>query len=83
MHCMCILVAWGCLLRCLRRQVGWQGRGEVSGGPEPIFDLLTIGTSGQCLNTCSNVPDSSFDEIRARARAASRQRNLSTEGLKI
>ena len=83
MHCMCIRVTLLLLLRCLRRQVRVQGRSEVSGGPEPIFDLLTIGTSGQCLNTCSNVPDSSFDEIRARARAATRQRNLSSQGPRI
>ena len=41
MHCMCIRVVVRLLLRCLRRQVRVQGRCEVSGGPEPIFDLLT------------------------------------------
>ena len=34
-------------------------RGEVSGGPEPTFVILTIGTSAECLNSCSIEPDRS------------------------
>ena len=42
---------------------------EVSlGSPEPTFDLLTIGTSGECLNACYFEPHCPFLVQLARSR---------------
>ena len=62
MHCMCKEGPWTLFGSvCVARSVVCVA-GRCLVGPESTCDLLTTGTSGECLDPCSIAPDRSFDE---------------------